>query len=175
MTYAVPWAVSNSSPLIGLSILGRLELLREFYGEVSIPPTVLREVVADGRGKSGSLDVNTAVADGWIRVAAPTDEPLVASLRRDLDPGESEAIALALTGGAGVLIIDETDGRRIAGSLGISIIGTVGVLIRAAHEGRIDNLREELDTLIQAGFYIREDLYRQALAAVGETPSQSYP
>ena len=80
-----------------------------------------------------------------------------------MDPGESEAIALALTTGADVLVIDERKGRQTAESYGLSIIGTVGVLTRAAREGKIDTLQADLDYLRQIGFRINDYLYRWAL------------
>ena len=159
----MPWAVSNSSPLIGLSIVGHLEVLRELYDEVWIPPAVRREVVEAGSGRSGSPEVDAAVAAGWMFVGAPPEEQLVARLRRDLDPGESEAIALALTTRADVLVIDERNGRQTAENYGLSIIGTVGVLTRAAREGKIDTLQADLDYLRQIGFRINDYLYRWAL------------
>ena len=170
----MPGAVSNTSPLVGLSTLGRLELLREYYSEVWIPPAVWREVVEDGGSKPGSGEVSAAVAEDWIQVVEP-DRRRVERFAGDLDEGEVEAIALALTSSIEVLVMDEVKGRRRAAELGINLTGTVGILTRSVQEGRSNNLRRDLDTLIQAGFYIREDLYRQALAAVGETPSQSYP
>lgn len=57
--------VSNSSPLIHLSQIGRLSLLREFFGELLIPPAVYREVVVEGRGRPGSREVREA---SWIKV-----------------------------------------------------------------------------------------------------------
>lgn len=167
----MPGAVSDSSPLIGLSIVGHLELLREFYGEVWIPPAVQREVVADERSRAGSRETAAALAAGWLRVVAPTDLQLVEQMRSNLDPGESEAIALVLTNAVAALVIDEEKGRQIARDHNINVIGTVGVLIRAAREGRLSSLQDDLDLLRQNRFRISNHLYRNALRDSRQPPS----
>ena len=159
----MPWAVSNSTPLIGLSIVGHLELLREFYGEVWIPPAVWQEVVEAGQGLAGSGEVSAAVAAGWRRVVVPPDQQLDQQLKQELDAGEAEAIALAVTSAAEVLAIDERAGRQMTQNYNLNIIGTVGLLTRAAQEGRISSLRDDLDRLRQIGFRISNYLYRNAL------------
>lgn len=161
----MPWAVSNSSPLIGLSRVGRLEVLPALYDPVWIPPAVQREVVSAGQSRAGSPEVAAAIAAGWLQVVEPSDAALLARLRIDLDPGESEAIALALTTRPDVLVIDENKGRKIAADYGLVITGTVGLLTKAAREGIIDTLQADLNRLRQAGFRISDRLYQQALRA----------
>ena len=82
-------AVSNSSPLIHLSRIGRLNLLREFFEEILIPHAVFREVVIEGRGRPGSSEVEEA---SWIRVMEIRDKRLKRILQLVLDEGEAEAI-----------------------------------------------------------------------------------
>ena len=161
----MPWAVSNSSPLIGLSRVGRLEVLPALYDPVWIPPAVQREVVSAGQSRAGSPEVAAAIAAGWLQVVEPSDAALLARLRVDLDPGESEAIALALTTRPDVLVIDENKGRKIAADYGLVITGTVGLLTKAAQEGIIDTLQADLNRLRSAGFRISDRLYQQALRA----------
>ena len=161
----MPWAVSNSSPLIGLSRVGRLEVLPALYDPVWIPPAVQREVVSAGQSRAGSPEVAAAIAAGWLQVVEPSDAALLARLRIDLDPGESEAIALALTTRPDVLVIDENKGRKIAADYGLVITGTVGLLTKAAQEGIIDTLQADLNRLRSAGFRISDRLYQQALRA----------
>ena len=159
----MPWAVSNSTPLIGLSIVGHLELLREFYGEIWIPPAVWQEVVDAGQGLAGSREVAAAVAAGWMRVVVPPDPQLDQLLKQELDAGEAEAIALAVSSAAEVLAIDERAGRQMTQNYNLNIIGTVGLLTRAAQESRIISLRDDLDRLRGIGFRISNRLYRNAL------------
>ncbi len=78
--------VSDSSPLIHLSQIGHLNLLRELFSEVLIPPAVYREVVLEGRGRPGSREVKEA---SWIRVVKIRDERLKRVLQLQLDEGEA--------------------------------------------------------------------------------------
>ena len=160
---------SDSSTLIHLARLGRLDLLRELCGTVLIAPAVWREVVEEGRGRPGAQEVEVAVRLGWIRVLAPTNQDLVRLLRREVDAGEAETIALAVERQGALVLLDEADARRIAEEYAIRKTGVVGLLVRAKVEGRIPSLRRELERLRQeAGFRIADELVRAAVEAVGE-------
>ena len=165
----MPKAVSNSSTLTHLSALGRLDLLQTWYEEVVIPPAVWKEVVEQGRGRAGSQEIKRAAVTGWIRIVAPTDELLIRLLKRELGEGEAEAIVLALQERSDILLVDESDARRVAEVYGLRKTGIVGILIRAKREGRIMSLAQELGRLrTEVGFWISDALYRQALEVVGE-------
>jgi len=165
----MPAAISDSSTLIHLAALGRLVLLREYYTEVLIPPAVWKEVVEEGRGRPGAREVEEAARAGWLKVIAAAEEPLVRLLKRELQDGEAEALALAVERQVEIVLLDESEARRAAAMYGLRKTGVVGILIRARLDGKVSSLRQELDRLHQdAGFWISEDLYRQALEAVGE-------
>ena len=167
----MPIAISDSSTLIHLARIGRLSLLQRFFDTVLIPPAVRREVVEEGRGRVGADEVAQAIATGWITVIVPTDRALVRLLKRDLHDGEAEAIALASEQQEATVLLDESDARQRAEALGQALTGVIGLLIRAKLEGHTISLREELDRLRQdAGFWISDGLYRQALLAVDESP-----
>jgi predicted nucleic acid-binding protein len=90
-------------------------------------------------------------------------------LGNDLDPGEAEAIALAIEIQAGVLLIDEKEGRSFARQAGLIVRGVLGVLIRAKAMGEITSVRVEIDELRnRAGFFIAPALESQVLSSVGE-------
>jgi uncharacterized protein len=90
-------------------------------------------------------------------------------LRKDLHEGESETIALAVEKDSEVVFLDESEARGIARVYGLNITGVIGILIRAKREGMIPSLREELDKLRdEAGFWIGDDVYRNALCSSGE-------
>jgi predicted nucleic acid-binding protein len=94
---------------------------------------------------------------------------LVAALRRDLDRGEAESIALALELEAYLLLMAEREGRHAAQRMGLHVVGVVGVLLEARAKGAIDSVRPHLDGLRQkAGFYLSEMVYRRALVLAGE-------
>jgi len=165
----MPLVISDSSTLIHLSVIGRLDLLKEFYGKITIPPAVWREVVEEGKGRAGAVEVEEARQAKWIEVMPPGDEPFLRLLRRDLNEGEAEVIALALAQQADLVLLDESEARRIAELCGLVKTGVIGVLMRAKREGKVRSLRAELDNLRhQGGFWIEEGLYHWALRAVGE-------
>ena len=165
----MPAIVSDSSTLIHLARIGRLSLLREMFGAVIIPPAVWQEVVIEGKGRAGAQEVRIAKNAAWIQVVDVANKLLLKILKRELDNGEAEAIALAVEIEADLLLIDETEGRRIATLYDLPKTGVIGILLRAKLEGRIESLRQELDALREdGGFWIAEALYRKSLEAAGE-------
>lgn len=118
--------VSNTSPIINLAAIGELDLLRDLYGSIMIPPAVYHEIVVVGTGQPGAAEVR---ASSWISVRAPADMVLVAQLSNELDSGEAEAITLAIELGADQLLIDERLGRNVAARLGVPVIGLLGIFV----------------------------------------------
>lgn len=160
--------VSNTSPLLNLAIIDRLDLVRDQFGEVLIPPAVLHELRA-GEDRPGAPVLAVALAGGWIKVT-PLQNPVVAQvLWRTLDEGEAEAIALALEVGAERVLLDERDARRAAKHLGLATVGVLGILLRARLDGRISSLSRELHRLRnEAGFRIGSELEQTLLMEAGE-------
>lgn len=148
--------VADSSPLIALCRIGRLELLHDLFGQLVVPNAVWLEVVASDPGKSGVKEIAAAP---WIIRQTVTDMPLVQLLRQDLGAGESEAIVLAREISADVLLMDERRGREAAKRLGITCTGLVGVLLEARRRGAVNDpasLAQELRDV--AGFWIADEL-----------------
>jgi uncharacterized protein len=158
--------ISNASPLINLARIGKLDLLQQLYGEITIPEQVWREVVVEGVGQPGADEVKAAA---WIRRRAVVNTPLVRSLQQELDAGEAEAIALALEMGAELLLMDERLGRESARHLGVHYSGLIGVLVEAKRKGFINHLKPLLDALRDvAGFRMSAELYHRVLEDSGE-------
>ena len=151
--------VSNSTPLIALSRIRRLHLLRELFSEVTIPAAVYDEVVIAGDGRAGGPEVENAQ---WIIHHQVKNKDLVAFLRISLDAGEAEAIALAKEINADLVLLDDNDGRNIAGSVGINFTGTIGILLRY-YQGRSTDFKEALDELLAQGFRLNKIEYQKIL------------
>jgi uncharacterized protein len=160
--------VSDTSPLSNLAIIGRLELLREQFGTVHMPPAVARELDAL-RDSAARRLLTRAVHDGWLlTMPLPADAPASEELR-GLDPGETEALRLALSIAADRVLMDEQEGRQCASILGIRTIGVLGVLLSAKKAGVIPSLQAEVHKLRRdARFFISKPLEAQLLAAAGE-------
>ncbi len=152
-------AVSNSTPLIALSKIKQLNLLRDFFQEIYIPEEVFDEVVRRGKDLAGSDEVKSSA---WIKVENVENRVAVDALSISLDRGEAEAIILAKKKAA-LLIIDDGDGRRIAELLGLKITGTIGVLLLASQEGKLD-LKKSLDDLKSVGFRLSNKEYEKVLS-----------
>jgi hypothetical protein len=167
----MPAVVSDASVLICLGALQQLQLLRDFYRQVFLPDAVWQEVTVVAATRPGAQETIQASQQGWLQRRTASNRALVSSLQTTLDAGEAEAIALACELGASLLLMDESDGRAKARSLGVPVTGTLGILLRAKQAGAVPSLRPLLDTLIgQHSFRLARPLYEQALNAVGEAP-----
>lgn len=164
-------AVADSSVIIHLAAIGRFDLLRQFYGSVQVPPAVWDEVVVQGQGRAGSQELTAAIAGGWASVATPSSNVQLPTVGATLHPGESEAIRLAAFLAGPPLLMDEAAGRAVAASLGIPVMGTVGVLVAAKHSGLIAELKPVLEQLRSpGGFRLSAAVFQHALSLVGEQP-----
>lgn len=155
--------ISNSSPLIHLAKLDRLDLLRALYQEVTIPTAVYREIVLEGQERPGSSAVKKQCDLGAIKVREIADRNLYRSLKKDLDGGEAEAITLAIEVKADLILLDETEARKMASIFDLPVTGFIGILLKANKKGLIDDFKTILDTAIENGFYINPTLYQQLL------------
>lgn len=164
--------VCNTSPIVALARAGYLDMLRAVHGEIIIPDAVFNEITVAGAGEPGALEVNTAA---WIRRRAALDARLVTALGLELDAGEAEAIALAIECNADLILLDERAGRHAAQRMGLTVTGTLGVLIAAKDRSHLTSLRPVLDALrTEAGFWISDALYVEVLSAAGEqVPDQA--
>lgn len=157
--------VADASPLILLAAVGRLDLLRSLYGRVVVPPAVWREVVLDGRGRPGCLEVRDAA---WIDVAALRDPERAERKAAELGPGEAEAFGLYEELGAELVLVDDLRARSYAMRNGIAILGTAGVLLGAKRFGFLGEVREALDAVRAAGLFLSEAQRRRVLRLAGE-------
>ena len=159
--------VSDTSPVLNLARIGRLELLALLYRQVLIPSAVYDELTAYKSGLPGAIDL---ASRPWLVVASANDRKRVQEFREDLDRGEAEAIVLAIERRADLLLVDERRGRRIATVAGLTATGLLGVLVRAKRAGLIDLGKPVLDELIRtARFWIGPDLYAEVLTELGES------
>jgi predicted nucleic acid-binding protein len=159
--------VSDTSPVLNLARIGRLQLLALLYRQVLIPSAVYDELTAPKSDLPTAIDL---ASQPWLIVATANDQKRVQELREDLDRGEAEAIVLAIERRADLLLVDERRGRRAASAAGLTVTGLLGVVARAKQAGLIDLAKPVLDELIQiARFWIGPDLYAEVLAELGES------
>ncbi len=161
--------ISDTSAITNLAAIGQLQLLSQLYNQVMIPEAVYRELADIEPPVPGTLEVRTAP---WLKVRQVVTHEIVKRLRDEvrLDPGESEAIALALELDADVLLIDERRGRAEADRLGVKITGLLGILVEAKRKDLIIAVKPLMDALITTSeFRVSSALYKQILDIVDET------
>lgn len=146
-------AVTNSTCLIGLERIERLDILPQVFSSITTPTAVSTEVGFE--------------AD-WLTVRPVQNLALVATLKTQVDEGEAEAIALAMELEDVFLILDDRKARQLALQLNLKVIGTVGMLLRAKRNGIIPEIKPLLTALNQANFRISEPLIQKALRITGE-------
>ena len=115
--------VSNTSPITNLAAIGQLDMLQQLYAKVLIPQAVYGELTFGGVIQPGGREAQTLP---WIETKQVTDRVLVTALQMELDPGEAEAIALAVEVKADLLLLDERRGRVVASPAGTALRWTFG-------------------------------------------------
>lgn len=158
--------VSNTTPLIGLAVIQRFDLLSHLFGKIHIAQAVYDEAVTHGREEGGAKrEVSTA---NWIERHTIQDASIVNALLDELDLGEAETIALAQQLNANWVLMDERKGRRKLSQLGLPKIGTVGILLKAKQVGLLSVIRPDIEQLRQQGFSISQTVIDAVLQQAGE-------
>ena len=158
-------AVINSTPLISLHCIDKLDVLGNLYSNVYIPYAVFEEVNAD--------DINPMTKDlllsfPFISIVKVSNLSASKYFKTALHSGEVETMILADELKADICIIDDRTARNYAISLGLKITGTIGVLIKAKEKGIIDKMIPLLDLLIENEIYVSDKLYESIKKIVGE-------
>lgn len=146
--------ISDTSCLIILNKIGELELLRQLYNTVTITQDIL-------------LEFGEQLPD-WVEVQQARDQYKQQLLEMQIDKGEASAIALALETPDSTLILDDGKARRLAERLGLSVTGTLGVIIRAKNIGLIPSIKPYLEKIRETNFRISEELEQTALKEANE-------
>ena len=149
--------VSDTTPLISLLKINRIDLLEKLFGDVLIPQAVFDELTVDQIRQTKFIAVK------------PVNNPESASILKratGLDQGESEAIVLTDELKADLLLMDEAKGRNVSAQMGIRIMGTIGILMAAYEEQEMtsDEVRECIDGLQRAGRHIGQRHYQMLLS-----------
>jgi uncharacterized protein len=157
--------VCNATPLINFAAINRLDILKAAFGQIVIPQAVFDETTVTGF--PGSEFVLQAIAAKWLQVRPISTTAL--NIPPKLDEGEREAITLALETGELQILLDEREARQVAQSLGLRVIGTLGILLLAKNRGIITQVQLLLDTMIDsAQYWVSRPLYEQVLRQAKE-------
>jgi predicted nucleic acid-binding protein len=147
-------------------MVDRLGLLNSLFSRVVVSGQVHQEIL---RGGSAAIGVSTYAQISWIE-HRNLSEPIDDLLTSVLDKGEASVIQLAKELGAGLVLIDERKGRKIARAVyELAVIGTAGILVLAKRRGLITGVGGTLREMRDCGYWIHDDIVVAAKRAAGET------
>ena len=157
--------VSDTSCISNLLLIGQLDLLQKIYLEIFIPLAVYSEIlILEKNGK----DLSYFKSRKWIIVEQNFIRNISLFPPKNIDPGEAEAIDLAIYLKADRLLIDERKGSILAKKLGITTIGLLGILKIAKENNLILSVKKLLDELIENNFWLSNELYKTVLKSANE-------
>ena len=154
--------IVNSTPIIGLANIGKLDLLRLVYQKITIPQAVFDELI------SPSVRQQVLKNRDWIQVEHIQDASQKQMYRAKLHAGEVEVMILAQEKKADLVLLDDNAAKKTAKYLGLPVTGTLGLLLRAKREGYIDAVIPVMDALEKDGFFIRDSVRQMVTEQAGE-------
>lgn len=152
--------IANSTPLIALNKIGKLDLLKQMYREIIIPYAVYEEVILESSIKESNDFIKES---GFINIIKIKNEEAKRLFVTSLHKGEVEVMILAKEIEADLCIIDDLLARRYAKYYNLNITGTIGAILKSKEQGIISEVRPIMDELIDSGIYIDPKLYNRVI------------
>jgi predicted nucleic acid-binding protein len=160
----MPDGISNTSPFLYLYRIGVIHFLPKLFDEIWMPDAVKEELLT---GRSKGYDVPNPADYKWLRVVNPKSMPSE-WLALDLGAGELAAMALALENPTRIILLDDMLARRTAQAAGLSVWGTLKVLLEAKSRGLVEKVEPFVAKLNDSGMWISTDLKHRILKLAGE-------
>jgi predicted nucleic acid-binding protein len=157
--------IVNSTPIIALSSIDSLHLLKEIYGTIIIPNAVKMEIEAKKKSKA---QTQIEAFSEWIQIGTIKNTDQKRIFRTQLHDGEVEVIILGQELDADLLVIDDYVAREYAKYLGFNIVGTVGILLLAKTMGLIHQIKPLVDRMVANNIYVSDRLYSEIMQLAGE-------
>lgn len=157
-------AISNTSPLLYLYRIGAIDWLASLFDDVWTPHAVENEL-KEGRRKGH--DVPSLRDRPWLKIIDPQVMPSE-WLSLDLGKGELAAMALALENPTRIVLLDDGLARRTARAAGLSVRGTLGLLLDAKAAGLTDRIEPWIGKLEDAGMWMSSEIRQRIVALAGE-------
>ncbi len=151
------WVV-NASPIITLAKAGHLDLLTKLADDVLLPDAVVNEISQ----APVSDPARRVVEQGWGQRISVVNIPAMV-LEWGLGAGETAVISVAMERGACTTVLDDAQGRKCARSMGLPVIGTLGVVLRAKRMGHVESATSVLKDLRNVGLYLDDTTIAIAL------------
>jgi predicted nucleic acid-binding protein len=151
--------IGDSSALVALSVMGRLDLLEIIFEEIYVPQAVYDEVVV--LSKPEGMKLKKFLAGKVIDAA-------LGITKIGLGRGELEAISLYKTMDADFLLIDDKRAKKFAELNGVNVIGSIGVVLLAKELGKVKTIRDDLEKLLKSNVFVSKHLIERILIRVDE-------
>ncbi len=155
--------ISDSSPLISLALIGKMDIPEKLYREIYVPPAVYEEVIRND--KPFSEELKLFLND---KIKKVSNKMAVEILLSDIGAGEAETIVLALEQQPDIVLIDDLKARKFARIKGVKIIGTMGLLLMAKKEGLIKKIKPLISELVSKNIRISTKIAEITLQAAQE-------
>lgn len=156
-------AVIDTSALVALSGVRRLDLLRACFSKVLIPEGVRVECVDQGDGWVEAEDAKEAIRKGtWLETVCVEDTIILHELRAKLGRGEAETIELARVRRVPA-ILDDREARTEANRRGVEVVGSLGILAKCRRNGILGSLRPVVEQMRANGIRYSDTLIEQFL------------
>ena len=140
--------LSDTSCLILLDKIGKLDLLGDLFGNIIITKLILDEFAQE--------------IPGFVKIESSKNSKYQKILEATVDYGEASLIALSLEIENPLIILDDRKARQLANELGIKVTGTIGILITAIDKGLITDVYSLIDDINSSNFRI-SDVYLDEL------------
>lgn len=154
---------TNTTPIIALSSIQQLDLMPQLFQQVYVVDTVIHECA-----KGGKIVVPDLTRLDWLQCVESKNYP-PNPLLLSLDDGEKHTIEAALAHQADYAIIDEKLGRNLAEYLGLNVIGTLGILLKAKQQHKISSFVDCVKAMQAQGIRYNNQLVERLAIQIGET------
>ncbi|PDV99962.1 hypothetical protein A9Q02_11040 [Candidatus Chloroploca asiatica] len=157
--------VCDTTLLLYLDRIGQIGLLHALFEPVYVPELVCLEL---DMGRLMRPDTINPGKFNWMLAVSVDHSEQAALPPNRLGPGEQAVIAYARSHVGYVAGLDDRQARLFAERLEVSVVGVIGILIRAKKAGLIVAVQPLLDDLQRCGFHLALDLYEETLKLAGE-------
>ncbi len=159
---SISLTVSNTTPIISLCSIGKLDILEKVFGEIIIPEAVYNEI------KQKQSYCYEEIDSRFIKIEPVTSNNYLDLLLNQLDIGEAETIILAKELNVDNVLIDEKLGYRIAKNSNLNVVRTLYILLKAKDMQLIEKVKPLLDEMIIKGRWYSKNVYQAFLKKAQE-------
>ena len=158
----------DTSALVALSGIERLDLLRARCGTVAVPLAVRKEVVDQGEGWREAAAAQSEILSGvWLETVEVEDSRELGRLRSVLGAGEAESLEFARVRRIGA-ILDDQGARREAQRLKLEFFGSLAVLAWSKERGLVQSVRPLVEGMRRNGIFLSDPLVAGFLTKLDE-------